>query len=143
MGCSVKFTADGIAVTGRDRLTAVEVDMGNMPDLVPTLAVVAAFAEGTTRITNVAHLRAKESDRLAAVAAELEKLGIKTVCGPDSIAVTGGQPHGARIKTYDDHRIAMSFSLVGLKVPGVVIEDEGCVAKSFPDYWEVFARLGA
>jgi 3-phosphoshikimate 1-carboxyvinyltransferase len=143
MGCSVKFTADGIAVTGRDRLTAVEVDMGNMPDLVPTLAVVAAFAEGTTRITNVAHLRAKESDRLAAVAAELEKLGIETVCGPDSIAVTGGQPHGARIKTYDDHRIAMSFSLVGLRGPGVVIEDEGCGAKSFPDYWEVFARLGA
>ncbi len=145
MGCTVDFAADGIAVTGPggERLKAVEVDMGDMPDLVPTLAVVAAFAEGTTRIFNVAHLRAKESDRLAAVATELARIGIVTECGPDTIAITGGRPHGGRIKTYNDHRIAMSFSLVGLVVPGIVIENEGCVAKSFPDYWEVFAGLGA
>ncbi len=142
MGCKVDFAPDGVTVAGPGRLAAVEVDMGDMPDLVPTLAVVAAFAEGTTRISNVAHLRAKESDRLAAVAAELGKLGIVAECGPDSIAVTGGTPSGARISTYDDHRIAMSFSLVGLRVPGVVIEDQMCVAKSFPNYWEVFARLG-
>ena len=142
MGCSVAFAADGVTVRGSDRLRAVDVDMGDMPDLVPTLAVVAAFAEGTTRVSNVAHLRAKESDRLAAVAAELAKIGIEADCGPDSIEITGGRPHGARIKTYDDHRIAMSFSLVGLRVPGIVIEDEMCVAKSFPDYWEVFSRLG-
>jgi len=143
MGCEVDFAADGVAVTGSGRLRAVEVDMGDMPDLVPTLAVVAAFAAGTTRITNVAHLRAKESDRLAAVAAELQKLGIEVACGSDWLAITGGTPHGARIATYDDHRIAMSFSLIGLRVPGIVIEDEGCVAKSFPDYWEVFGRLGS
>jgi 3-phosphoshikimate 1-carboxyvinyltransferase len=141
MGCRVDFAADGITVIGSPRLRAVEVDMGNMPDLVPTLAVVAAFAAGTTRIRNVAHLRAKESDRLAAVAAELAKIGIRAECGPDSIAVTGGSPHGATIKTYDDHRIAMSFSLVGLKTPGLHIEDEMCVTKSFPNYWEVFAEL--
>jgi 3-phosphoshikimate 1-carboxyvinyltransferase len=105
------------------------------------LAVVAAFAKGTTVMTNVAHLRAKESDRLAAVATELGKMGIGAKCGEDFITVTGGQPRGAVIKTYDDHRIAMSFSLVGLKVAGVKIEDEDCVGKSFPDYWSVFGGL--
>ena len=140
MGCALRFEDDGITVIGGP-LQALEVDMGDMPDLVPTLAVVAAFAKGTTMMTNVAHLRAKESDRLAAVAAELGKMGIEVKCGEDFIAVTGGQPRGAVIKTYDDHRIAMSFSLMGLKVPGVIIEDEDCVGKSFPDYWSVFADL--
>ena len=140
MGCRLGFDADGITVTGGS-LKAVTVDMGDMPDLVPTLAVVAAFAEGTTLMTNVAHLRAKESDRLAAVAAELGKIGVKAACGSDSIAVTGGRPTGARIKTYDDHRIAMSFSLVGLRVPGISIENEDCVSKSFPNYWSVFEAL--
>lgn len=141
MGCRLRFDDDGISVIGGAPLQAVEVDMGDMPDLVPTLAVTAAFAQGRTLITNVAHLRAKESDRLAAVAAELTKMGIVVECGPDSIAITGGAAHGASIATYDDHRIAMSFSLAGLRVPGLVIEDENCVAKSFPDYWEVFNRL--
>ncbi len=141
MGCQLEFAADGIQISGGGKLTAVDVDMGDMPDLVPTLAVVAAFAAGTTRMSNVAHLRAKESDRLAAVAAELAKIGIKAECGPDSIAVTGGRPVGAQIKTYDDHRIAMSFALVGLKTAGIIIEDEACVAKSFPNFWSVFNSL--
>ncbi len=140
MGCRLEFSDDGITVIGGP-LKSIIVDMGDMPDLVPTLAVVAAFAEGTTLMTNVAHLRAKESDRLAAVASELGKIGIKAECGPDSIAVTGGQPIGAHIKTYDDHRIAMSFSLAGLRVPGIKIEDEVCVGKSFPNYWTVFNLL--
>ena len=140
MGCTLRFEGDGITVIGGS-LQALEVDMGDMPDLVPTLAVVAAFAKGTTVMTNVAHLRAKESDRLAAVATELGKMGITANCGEDFITVTGGQPQGAVIKTYDDHRIAMSFSLIGLKVAGVMIEDEGCVGKSFPDYWSVFGSL--
>jgi len=140
MGCRLGFAADGITVIGGP-LKALTVDMGDMPDLVPTLAVVAAFAEGTTLMTNVAHLRAKESDRLAAVASELGKIGIKAECGPDSIAVTGGRPTGAQIKTYDDHRIAMSFSLAGLRIPGIKIEDEACVGKSFPNYWSVFEAL--
>lgn len=140
MGCRLDFTGDGITVIGGP-LKSLTVDMGDMPDLVPTLAVVAAFAEGTTLMTNVAHLRAKESDRLAAVANELTKMGIKAECGPDSIAVTGGQPTGAQIKTYDDHRIAMSFALAGLKTAGIKIEDEACVAKSFPNFWSVFNSL--
>jgi 3-phosphoshikimate 1-carboxyvinyltransferase len=141
MGCRVEYEPDGIAVRGGGDLRAVEVDMGHMPDMVPTLAVVAAFAHGTTVMRNVAHLRAKESDRLAAVSQELTRMGIQTACGPDELRVTGGLPHGAEIRTYDDHRIAMAFAVAGLKVPGVVIADEMCVGKSFPDYWEVFEML--
>jgi len=115
--------------------------MADMPDMVPTLAVVAAFARGTTVIENVAHLRAKESDRLGAVAAELMKMGIEADCTGSGLRIVGGHPQGAAIDTYNDHRIAMSFALAGLKVPGIKIKDETCVKKSFPNFWEVFKSL--
>jgi len=140
MGCRVEREDDGIAVTG-GALKAVTVDMGHMPDVVPTLAVVAAFAVGTTVIRNVAHLRAKECDRLSAVARELDKMGIETRALDNELHIVGGAPHGAEIETYDDHRMAMSFAVAGLKVPGIRILDPGCVAKSFPNYWEVFEQL--
>jgi 3-phosphoshikimate 1-carboxyvinyltransferase len=140
MGCGVEDTAAGLAVTGGD-LRAIEVDMGHMPDMVPTLAVVAAFARGTTLISNVAHLRAKESDRLDAVARELYKMGIIVEAAPDSLRITGGNPRGAVIETYNDHRIAMSFAVAGLRVPDVVIADPACVGKSFPNFWQVFEGL--
>jgi 3-phosphoshikimate 1-carboxyvinyltransferase len=140
MGCRVDHEPDGITVTG-GRLQAVTVDMGHMPDVVPTLAVVAAFAQGTSVIRNVAHLRAKECDRLAAVSQELAKMGIETKTSQDDLQVIGGTAHGAEIETYDDHRIAMSFAVAGLNVPGVKIIDPGCVAKSFPNYWEVLGGL--
>jgi len=140
MGCEIHNAADGITVAGR-RLRAAEIDMGDMPDMVPTLAVVAAFAEGTTVIRNVSHLKAKESDRLTAVANELVKMGIQARCGANELIVTGGQPHGAAIETYGDHRIAMSFAVAGLAAPGTSILDENCVEKSFPDFWKVFEGL--
>lgn len=140
MGCRVEYEPDGIAVTGGN-LKAVHVDMGHMPDVVPTLAVVAAFADGTSVIKNVAHLRAKECDRLAAVSQELAKMGIKATASDDTLQITGGQPVGAEIETYDDHRIAMCFAVAGLKVPGIKIIDPDCVAKSFPNYWEIFDCL--
>jgi 3-phosphoshikimate 1-carboxyvinyltransferase len=127
-------------VTG-GKLHAVRVDMADMPDMVPTLAVVAAFAEGTTVIENVAHLKAKESDRLAATCTELSKMGIGAVAEQDRLQVTGGTPHGADIETYDDHRIAMSFAMAGLRVPGVKILEEHCVEKSFPTFWQVWQSL--
>jgi len=136
MGCKVTVEPDGITVAGRP-LTAIDVNMGDTPDLVPTLAVVAAFAEGTTVIRNVSHLKAKESDRLAAVVNELIKLGIDARCTDDELIVTGGRPYGAEIETYGDHRIAMSFALAGLTTPGVYIRDENCVEKSFPGFWKV------
>ena len=131
---------DGLAVSGAS-LSAVEVDMGDMPDVVPTLAVVAAFARGSTVIRSVAHLREKESDRLAAVSSELDRMGIqagttRTPCG------SSAAPRAVRpIECHDDHRIAMSFAVAGLETPGIVILDESCVRKSFPTFWDVFETL--
>jgi 3-phosphoshikimate 1-carboxyvinyltransferase len=140
MGCVIESTPAGLTVQGGP-LQGVTVDMATMPDLVPTLAVLAAFAAGDTVITGVAHLRHKESDRLHAVATELGKLGIEARETPDGLVIRGGTPKGAVIRTYDDHRIAMSFAVAGLKIPGVAIEDPECVAKSFPDFWQFFQQL--
>ncbi|RJP95164.1 MAG: 3-phosphoshikimate 1-carboxyvinyltransferase [Desulfobacteraceae bacterium] len=140
MGCNVTHEPDGISVTGGN-LSGIEVDMADMPDIVPTLAVVAAFAKGTTKIKNVAHLKVKESDRLTAVINELTKMGISARSDHDDLIVTGGSPHGAVIETYNDHRMAMCFAIAGLVVPGIEILNEGCVGKSFPAFWEVFEGL--
>jgi 3-phosphoshikimate 1-carboxyvinyltransferase len=140
MGCAVESTPAGLTVRGGP-LQGITVDMATMPDLVPTLAVLAAFATGDTVITGVAHLRHKESDRLAAVATELGKLNIEARETPDGLVIRGGTPKGAVIHTYNDHRIAMSFAVAGLKIPGVAIEDPECVAKSFPDFWQFFKQL--
>jgi 3-phosphoshikimate 1-carboxyvinyltransferase len=140
MGCRVQQEEDGLRLTG-GALKAIDADMSDMPDMVPTLAVVSAFARGTTRISNVAHLRVKESDRLASVADGLTRMGISANRTDDGLVVEGGQPHGAEIDTYDDHRIAMSFAVAGLVTPGVIIRDERCVEKSFPDFWHVFSKL--
>jgi 3-phosphoshikimate 1-carboxyvinyltransferase len=115
-----------------------------MPDVVPTLAVVAAFAEGTTVIENIAHLRIKECDRLSAVVTELTKLGVNVEERDSSMIIhgTGGAGlHGAEIETYEDHRMAMSLAVAGLKIPGVKITGENCVGKSFPDFWQRFSLL--
>lgn len=140
MGCQCQAEADGISVIGGE-LSAIETDMGDLPDMVPTLAVVAAFAKGTTVIQNVAHLKAKESNRLLAVATELGKMGISAEVLDDGLKITGGSPQGATIETYDDHRIAMSFAVAGLRAPGTRIADPGCVEKSFPDFWTVFSEM--
>ena len=140
MGCKIYKEPDGITVEGGS-LRAAEIDMGDMPDMVPTLAVVAAFAEGTTVIKNVSHLKVKESDRLASVVKELVKMGIDARCSDDELIVTGGKPQGAVIETYKDHRIAMSFAVAGLVTPGTFILSENCVNKSFPEFWNVFEGL--
>jgi 3-phosphoshikimate 1-carboxyvinyltransferase len=140
MGCGIESTPAGLTVQGGP-LQGVEVNMAAMPDLVPTLAVLAAFAQGDTVITGVAHLRHKESDRLAAVVTELAKLGTEARETADGLVIRGGTPKGAVIHTYNDHRIAMSFAVAGLKAPEMRIADPGCVAKSFPDFWEYFDRL--
>lgn len=144
MGCNVSREGGGITVQGRERLEGITVDMGDMPDVVPTLAVVAAFAYGKTVIKNIAHLRIKECDRLSAVVTELTRMGAQVEEQQDSMIIHGDggvRLHGALIDTYKDHRMAMSFAVAGLKVAGVQISDEGCVAKSFPDFWERFSLL--
>ncbi len=140
MGCRIAQAPEGLTVVGGP-LSGAQVDMSAMPDLVPTLAVLAAFAKGDTIITGAAHLRHKESDRLHAVAAELGKMGVSATETADGLIIHGGRPHGADIDTYEDHRIAMSFAVAGLKIPGIKITNPGCVAKSFPDFWDFLERL--
>ena len=127
-------------VLGKD-LHGMKVDMNEMPDLVPSLAITGAFARGETIIQNIGHLRLKESDRIKALALELDKMGIRVEEGKDWLKVEGGEFHGAEIETHDDHRLAMSFAVAGLAVPGVKIEGERCVDKSFPDFWKIFQKL--
>nr|WP_321398962.1 3-phosphoshikimate 1-carboxyvinyltransferase [uncultured Desulfobacter sp.] len=140
MGCTVKHDGRVLRVKG-DALHAVDVDMSDAPDAVPAVAVTAAFAQGTTRITNIAHLRVKECDRIDAVCSQLTKMGIKAVQGPDFMEITGGTPHGAEIETFNDHRIAMAFAVAGLRVDGMKIENPVCVEKSFPTFWQLFESL--
>ncbi len=140
MGCHLTSSPKGLTVAGGP-LRGIHMDMSAMPDLVPTLGVLAAFAEGETVVSGVAHLRHKESNRLAAVVTELCKMGVTAEETPDGLRIVGGTPQGAEIETYDDHRIAMSFAVAGLRAEGVVIQDPDCVAKSFPEFWKYFENL--
>jgi 3-phosphoshikimate 1-carboxyvinyltransferase len=142
MGCAVARGADWAQVRApRGRVKGVDIDMNALPDAVLALAVVALFAEGPTRIRNVANLRIKETDRLAALETELRKLGATATAGADSLAIEPGPLRPAVIDTYDDHRMAMAFALAGLRQPGVAIRDPGCVSKTWPDYFAMLARL--
>jgi 3-phosphoshikimate 1-carboxyvinyltransferase len=143
MGCGVARDPNAITVEGpRDKLRSPgRVDLNAFPDAVLAVAVVALFADGPTHIENVGNLRIKETDRLAALETELQRLGARVETGPDWIAIHPGPLHGAEIHTYDDHRMAMAFSLAGLRVPGVVIRDPSCVSKTWPDYFDAFRRL--
>jgi 3-phosphoshikimate 1-carboxyvinyltransferase len=110
--------------------------MNARPDAVPILASVSAFSQGKTIISNVAHLRHKECDRLHALSTELQKMKINVEEKENGLIIEGGKPYGAKIETYNDHRIAMSFAIAGLRVPGVVIKNPDCVKKSFPTFWQ-------
>ena len=140
MGCRAEWHDHGVTLYG-GKLRSVEVDMKDMPDMVPTLAVTAAFAQGTTVISNVGHLRIKESDRLRAIAEELEKMNVQVEEEEDRLTIRGGTPRGALIACHNDHRIAMSFAVAGLVAEGVCIDDELCVNKSFPQFWETLEQL--
>ena len=145
MGCTVERGRTATTVTGGP-LRGVDVDMNAISDTVMTLGVVALFAPGITRIRNVGHIRHKETDRIAALAAELRKLGATVTEQPDGLILfppdrPAADP--ASIRTYDDHRMAMSFALAGLKRPGVTILDPGCVAKTYPNFWDDLARLSS
>ncbi|OGP47537.1 MAG: 3-phosphoshikimate 1-carboxyvinyltransferase [Deltaproteobacteria bacterium RBG_13_51_10] len=140
MGCEVSRGENWAEVRVKE-LRGIEVDMNTMPDLVPTLAIVAAFAQGKTVIRNVGHLRHKESDRLKTVAGELAKMGVEVAEGKDWLQVERGKARGAEIETHNDHRLAMSFAIAGLAVPGIKIKGERCVAKSFPGFWETLKKL--
>lgn len=140
MGARVVRDATSITVTGSGVLHGIVADMNRISDTAPTLAVLAAFADSPTQIVNVGHIRHQESDRIAAVATELRRLGGRVDECADGWHIEPAALHGGEVATYDDHRMAMSFALIGLRVPGVGICDPACVGKTFPDF---FARLEA
>jgi 3-phosphoshikimate 1-carboxyvinyltransferase len=140
MGCTVQQDANSITVFGRE-LHGIDVDMNGISDTVQTLSVVALFAKGSTRIRNVAHIRYKETDRIAAVAAELRTLGATVIEHEDGLTIEPGELHGASIETYNDHRMAMSFALAGLRVPGVRIANSACVEKTYPGFYSDLGKL--
>jgi 3-phosphoshikimate 1-carboxyvinyltransferase len=143
MGARVLWEDEAITVQGGTRpLRGIDADLEQMPDAAMTLAVAALFAEGPTTLRGIANWRVKETDRMAAMAAELNKLGARTEVGADSLKVIPpAKLHGATIDTYDDHRMAMAFSLAACGPEPVAIRDPGCVRKTFPDYFETLARL--
>ncbi len=143
MGAEVHVGDDEVMVRGTGVLRGVDVDLTELSDTAPTFAVVAAFAEGPSRATGIGFIRRKETDRIAAVVAELRRAGVDAVEDPDGFVVRppDGGPQAARFATYGDHRMAMAFALVGLRVPGVEIEDPACVGKTFPGYWAMLAAV--
>jgi 3-phosphoshikimate 1-carboxyvinyltransferase len=143
MGCQVRYEAEGITVSGR-AARGIDIDMNAISDTVQTLAPVALFAEGPTTIRGVAHIRHKETDRIGDLARELRKFGASVDELQDGLRIEpppAGQLRGATVKTYHDHRMAMSLALPGLVVPGVVVLDPGCTAKTYPGYFDDLARL--
>ncbi|MBM4384577.1 MAG: 3-phosphoshikimate 1-carboxyvinyltransferase [Deltaproteobacteria bacterium] len=139
MGCAVERSDHAITVRSAPKLRGIRVDANAWSDSALALAVVALFADGPTEIVNVPNLRIKETDRLAALERELAKLGARTSTGADWLRIEPGPARSAEIDTYDDHRMAMSFALAGLRIPGVAIRDPGCVSKTWPGFFEALA----
>ena len=142
MGCRVRKDGDGIEVRGPQKLAGIDIDLNGMTDTVQTLCAIAPFASGPVTVRNVAHMRIKETDRIAALETELGKLGARVAARPDGLTVhPADRIRPAELDTYDDHRMAMSLSLVGLAAPGIVIRDPDCVNKTFPTYFDLLNRL--
>jgi 3-phosphoshikimate 1-carboxyvinyltransferase len=141
MGCTASRTTQSTTVEGPQQLRGVDIDMVDLSDLVPTLAAVAVFAESPTRIRGVGFIRSKESDRLGDLCAELRRLGAQATETDDGLIIEPSPLRGAALDTHHDHRLAMSFGLIGLRVDGVEIADPDVVAKSWPGYWKMLERL--
>jgi len=145
MGASVTRDGDAVAVRGPERLGPVDADLAAMPDQVTTVAALAALADGRSRLRGVGVARGHETDRLAALAAELTKLGVAVTERPDGLEIAGAGPEAlrpARLATWGDHRLAMALAAVAARVPGVVLEDPACVAKTYPGFWRDLAAAG-
>lgn len=141
MGASVMRTADSLTVRGTGSLRGVDVDMADISDTAQTLAAVAVFADSPTRVRGIGFIRGKETDRVGAVVTELRRAGIDAVEDTDGFTIRPGRPRPTRFATYEDHRMAMSLSLIGLRAPGMEIADPGCVAKTYPAYFTDLAAL--
>jgi 3-phosphoshikimate 1-carboxyvinyltransferase len=144
MGCSVEQKKEQVTISRHNELKGVNIDMGDYPDLVPTVAAVAAYAKGKTEMTNIGHLRFKESDRLSDTTAELARMGIKVKVNNDTMLIYGGKPRGAEIEAHNDHRLAMSLAIAALFAEGnSIINSAEAVTKSYPRFFADLARSGA
>lgn len=146
MGANLEKDREGgrLLVHAGSKLHGIEINMRDIPDALPALTVAAAFAEGATHFTGLAHVRLKETDRVAVMAEELGRMGVRTELGADDMTVYGGPVHGARVKSHDDHRVAMALLVCGLAAEGCTeVEDAQCAAVSFPNFFEVMNGLGA
>ncbi len=141
MGATVTRASDGVTVRGTGRLHGIDVDMADISDTAQTLAAVAVHADSPTRVRGIGFIRHKETDRIGAVVTELRRAGIEATEDPDGFTIHPGVPRPAVFHTYDDHRMAMSLSLLGLRAHGIRIADPGCVAKTFPTYFETLDSL--
>ena len=141
MGCTVNRYAHGVEVIGPDRIKGIDVDMKAISDTSLTLAAIAPFATDPVRIRNIEHTRWQETDRIAAMVAQLRRLGVKVEEHRDGVTIAPSKPEGSTIDTYKDHRVAMSFALVGLRVPGIRINDPRCVNKTFPTYFDIWNQI--
>lgn len=144
MGCEVTYESDGVVVTGPDgKLKGIDIDMNNFSDQTMTLAAIAIFADSPTKITGIAHIRLQESDRLMAIVNELTKMHIKVEYGEDFIIIYPSNPIGTTIDTYEDHRMAMAFTLAGLVSGDIVINDPMCCRKTFENYFDIIDEITA
>lgn len=141
LGSKIKFKGNDLAIIGNG-VKPINIDMENCPDQVQTLAVMLAFARGKSTITGVRSLRVKETERVLALQTELLKMGIKTQSTHDSLTIYGGNPKSAKIDTYNDHRMAMSFAIAGAMLDGTVINNPDVVTKTFPDFWKTLEKIG-
>lgn len=143
MGCRVSDEKDGIVVQGPEggKLEGITVDMNDFSDQALTLAAIATFAKDSVRIEHIGHIRQQESDRIHAIVAELTKMGIRCEEEADAVTIHPGTPQGCVVETYEDHRVAMAFSLVGLRTKGIRIDNPGCCGKTFENYFEVLDSL--
>ncbi|MDP3988251.1 MAG: 3-phosphoshikimate 1-carboxyvinyltransferase [Candidatus Levybacteria bacterium] len=141
LGNKISYKKDSITIAGKGS-SPVNVDMKDCPDQVQTMAVLAAFAKGKSKISGIGSLRVKETERVKAIEKELKKMGVKTVSTADTIVIEGGNPKPALIETYGDHRMAMAFAVAGAKLEGMEIKDPQVVEKTFPDFWEKLSSIG-
>jgi 3-phosphoshikimate 1-carboxyvinyltransferase len=141
MGASVKTGKNSVTVS-RSRLNAIRADLSDCIDLLPTMAVLAASADGASQLVGIERGRIKESNRVSAVREGLEKMGIKVQEARNRLTITGSTPKGSVIDSRGDHRIAMAFSILGSVAGETVINDAECVSKTFPQFWEVFKSIG-
>ncbi len=140
MGNNILVGKNEITIIGKG-VKSTSVDMANCPDQIQTLAVLASFAKGVTKISGIQSLRIKETDRIFALTQELKKMGIKTLATKNVLTIYGGNPRSATIETYGDHRMAMSFAIAGCKISGIAIKNSAVVSKTYPQFWEDLKKM--